>query len=340
MSSETKNILLVVGDDDYAAEAEVKRMVEANVPAEFRSSAVEIVDGVAMNAEAQLASIRGCIASVQTPPFLDPVKLTWWKNVMFLPGGGRNGKITDEVKEALERFADSLTNTPLPPNQFLIITATKLNGASIFAKKMKPLAETKDVSVPDRSRDRTAAALARLPQLAAAEHLDFAPGADRAFIAKTGPDTRTIASELAKMRTYLGEKKHTVTAGDVAAITSTGGDDIELWELTDALASRNAGKVLVTLRNFQGDSGWPIMVSTVIERWFRDLLVAKSGGGDQSWPWRKKASAAASFSLTELRVARYRMLALREKLVSSQLPPEYVEMEILRTVQSSPILRR
>ena len=201
---------------------------------------------------------------------------------------------------------------------------------------MKPLAETKDVSVPERSRDRTAAALARLPQLAAAEHLDFAPGADRAFVAKTGPDSRTIASELAKMRTYLGDKNNTVTSADVAEITSAGGDDIELWELTDALASRNAGKVLVTLRNFQGDSGWPIMVSTVIERWFRDLLVAKSGGGDQSWPWRKKASAAAAFSLTELRVARYRMLALREKLVSSQLPPEYVEMEILRAVKPAP----
>ena len=332
MASETKNILVAVGDDDYAADAEAKRAIEAHVPAELRASAVEVIDGNASNAETQLSSIRNCLASVQTPPFLDPVKFTWWKNVTFLPGGGRGGKISEEVKEALERFADTLGKNPLPENQFLVITATKLLMTSIFAKKMKALAEFKDCSIPGRSKERATAALAKLPALAKAEGLSFAPGADHAFVAKTGPDTRTIVSELAKMRTYLGEGNRTVTVDDVAAITSAGGDEVELWVLTDALASRNAGKVLTTLRNFQGDSGWPIMVSTVVERWFRDLIRIKAGGGGDDWKDRKNAAAAAGFTLTELRIARYRMLALREKLVSSQPTDEYVEMEILRTV--------
>ena len=332
MAKETKGILLIAGDDDYAAEIEAKQAIESHVPADFRSSAVEMVDGDAPNAESQLASIRECLASVQTPPFLDPVKLTWWKNVTFLPGGGRGGKISEEVKDALERLADSLEKTPLPPNQFLVITAAKLLKTSLFAKKMRGLAEFIDCDIPERSRDRAAAALARLPALANSEGISFAPGADRAFVAKTGPDPRTIVSELAKMRTYLGEGNHTVTEDDVAAITSAGGDEIEIWALTDALASRNSGKVLTTLRSFQGDSGWPIMVSTVVERWFRDLIRIKAGGGGDDWKSRKNAAAAAGFTLTELRVGRYRMLALREKLVSSQPTDEYVEMEILRTV--------
>ena len=333
MASEVKNIFLIVGDDDYAAEAEVKRTIESHVPAELRASAVETVDGSAANAESQLASIRECLASIQTPPFLDPVKLTWWKNVTFLPGGGRGGKIAEDVKESLERFAESLEKNPLPPNQFLVVTATALLKTSIVAKKMRALAEFSDCSIPERSKDRAAAALERLPAFAKAEGLSFAPGADRAFVAKTGPDSRTIVSELAKMRTYLGEDHSTVTEDDVAAITSTGGDDIEIWALTDALASRNPGKVLTTLRNFQGDSGWPIMISTVVERWFRDLIVVKAGGGGNDWKARKNAAAAAGFTLTELRIARYRMLALREKLVSSQPTGEYVEMEILRTIK-------
>ena len=37
--------------------------------------------------------------------------------------------------------------------------------------------------------------------------------------------------------------------------------------------------------------------------------------------------------MIELRRARYRMIALREKLVSSQPTNEYVEMEILRTIK-------
>jgi DNA polymerase III delta subunit len=261
------------------------------------------------------------------------VKLTWWKGVNFLPGGGRGGKISGNVNDALEHFAAVLTETPLPENQLLVITATKLNGKSIFAKSMAAIAEMHECFVPERSNMRAAAALARLPALAKAENLTFEPGADRAFIAKTGPDTRNIVSELAKMRTYLGEDHSTVTEDDVAAITSTGGDDIEIWALTDALASRNPGKVLTTLRNFQGDSGWPIMISTVVERWFRDLIVVKAGGGGNDWKARKNAAAAAGFTLTELRIARYRMLALREKLVSSQPTGEYVEMEILRTIK-------
>ena len=134
------------------------------------------------------------------------------------------------------------------------------------------------------------------------------------------------------MRTYLGEDIHEVKPEDVAAITSAGGDETEIWALTDALASRNAARVIETLRCFQGDTGWPIMISTVVERWFRSLIVAKAGGGDGGFKARKDAAAAAAFTMTELRLGRYRMMALRERLVSSQPPPEYVEMEILRTV--------
>ncbi|MBO5939715.1 MAG: hypothetical protein J6R18_00775 [Kiritimatiellae bacterium] len=325
-----KQILLVVGNDDYSAEIEVKQLISEYVPEEYRSSAIEIISGTASNADSQMASIRECTASLQTPPFLDPVKLTWWKDVNFLPGGGRGGKISDEVKDALEKLIDNLADNPLPENQRFVITASKLLKTSVFAKKAKSIAEIKDCSIPERSRDRAAAAMARLPELAKKENLSVSPGADRAFLAKTGPDTRTIASELSKMRTYLGEGNHTVTEADVAAITSVNGDEIEIWELTDALSSRNPARIISTLRNFQGDSGWAIMLSTVIERWFRDLIIAKSGGGGDDWKSRKNSSAASAFTLAELRLARYRMLTLREKLVSSQPADEYVEMEILR----------
>ena len=101
----TPNIHLFVGEDSYLVEAAARRILEAAVPAELRATAVETVAGEADNAETQLASIRECAASVQTPPFLDPVKLTWWRSVTFLPGGGRGGHISDEVKSALEKFA-------------------------------------------------------------------------------------------------------------------------------------------------------------------------------------------------------------------------------------------
>ncbi len=332
MAKEKKNILLAVGDDEYEAELAAKNAIAAHVPQECRESAVEIVSGDAPNAESQLASIRECMASISTPPFLDPVKLTWWKGVTFLPGGGRGGKIADDVKDALENLADFLAGNPLPPNQFLVITALKLLQTSVFAKRMGSISDVRICTTPDRSDKRAAAALGKLASLAEAERLSFSPDVARAFIAKTGPNTRTITSELAKMRTYLGEDVHEVTARDIEAITSVGGDETEIWALTDALASRNSARVLGVLRQFQGDTGWTIMISTIVERWFRELIVAKVGGGGNDFRSRKNAAAAAAFTLTELRRARWRMLTLREKLVSSQPSDEYVELELLRTV--------
>ena len=89
-----------MGEDDYLAEATARKIVEAAVPVDLRGSAVETVSGDAQNEEAQLASLAACRASVQTPPFLDPVKLTWWRGVTFLPGGGHNGKTTEAVGNA------------------------------------------------------------------------------------------------------------------------------------------------------------------------------------------------------------------------------------------------
>ena len=73
MAKNERQILLIVGDDDYTAECETKQAISEHVPEDYRSSAVEIVSGAADNAESQLASIREGLASLQTPPFLDPV---------------------------------------------------------------------------------------------------------------------------------------------------------------------------------------------------------------------------------------------------------------------------
>ena len=335
MARAEKNIILIVGDDDFVAGELAKGAIARHVPEECRTSAVETVPGEAGNAETQLASIRSCLDSVRMPPFLDPVKVTWWKGVTFFPAE-KGAKISKAVMSALEHFAAVLTETPLPENQLLVITATQakqLDPKSIFTQTLKPIADMHECFVPDRSYKRTAAALARLPALAKAENLTFEPGAEMAFVAKAGPDTRTICSELAKMRTYLGEDVHTVTEEDIAVITSAGGDDIEIWSLTDALATRNPARILEMLKNFQGDSSWPITVTTSVEKWFRSLISAKaSGATGKTFAERKIAAAASAFTLNELRIARYRVMALRERIVSSQLPDEYVELELLRTV--------
>lgn len=360
----TDNIYLFVGEDDYLAEAAAKKILEATVDAAFRGTAVETINGQADNMEEQLASLKACVASVQTPPFLDPVKFTWWRGVTFLPGGGSRGTLAEDVKCALEKFATRLVEHPLPSNQALVITATKLLKTSIFAKTFAKVGKIVEFQSGDKSKDRQANAMMRLPDLAEAEKLKFESGAAEAFIAKVGTDTRIIVSELAKLRTYLGQERDTVTAADIAEVSSVGGDEPELWDLTDAIAQRNPRKLLTTLARFEGEKGYGIFLSTIAEKFFREAYVYRDAL-DHQWltpyggwsktlppevaedldamgigpnvcrgPWAAKNGAknAAKFSLAELRAARFRILQVREKLVSSDADHSLVGQELLRII--------
>lgn len=367
--SQTPNIHIFIGEDDYLASSAATKIVEAAVEPSLRATAVEMIDGAADNADAQLESIRECIASIQTPPFLDPVKLTWWRGVTFLPGGGRGeGKgVSEQVKTALVHFVEDLSATPLPPNQTLVVTAPKLLKTSIFAKTlMKCGAQLVEFAAGGRGRDRLESALARLGDLANAEGLKFDSGADAAFISKVGADTRRIVSELAKMRTYLGDERNNVTTADVAEISSPGGDEPELWEITDAIAQRSPAKLLATLSRFDnGKSGFDIMLATVTEKFFRELYIyrealdngwiAPYGGWAKNippevvkelddagvgpnvsrgdWAVKRGVRSAKAFDLGELRLARFRILQVREKLVSSGGSTQsLVAQELLRTI--------
>ena len=362
--STSANTYLIVGEDDYLVEAAARKVLEAAVEPSLRTTAVETIDGNATNMEDQHASLRNCLASVQTPPFLDPVKLTWWRNVTFLPGGARNGTPSESVKTALEKFASDLAASPLPENQVLIVTAPKLLKTSIFAKTFRTFAQVIEFAGGGKSRDRLESALSRLPDLAAEERLTFAPGADQAFISKVGTDTRVIVSELAKMRTYLGDERSEITATDVAEVASVGGDEPELWDVTDALAQRNPARLLRTLARFDGESGFGVMLSTITEKFFRELVVYRDaldngwltpyggwaknippevvedldsagiGPGVSKSPWAVKNGAknAKAFSLNELRAARFRMLKVRERLVSSSADDSLVGQELLRII--------
>jgi DNA polymerase III delta subunit len=357
------NIHLFVGEDSYLVEAAARRVVEAAVPAELRATAVETVSGEADNMDAQLASLRECTASIQTPPFLDPVKLTWWRGVTFLPGGGVGGRLAEDVKVALEKFAEGLAASPLPDNQVLVITAPKLLMTSIFAKRLKTIAHVVEFGGGGKAKDRIQDALLRLPDLADDEKLTFAPGADQAFLAKVGSDTRTIVSELQKMRAYLGTERNEVTEADVAAVTSVGGDEPELWAIHDAVAQRSPAALLKAVAPYEKD-GAGILISTVMEKYFREALVCRDAL-DRGWldkwgrwsdkippaaraaldaagfgpttaksPWAVKNAVkrALPFTMTELRVARYRMLTAREKLVSSDADDALVVSELLRSI--------
>ena len=331
------NLHVITGEDDYLVSEAAKRIIGDG-------TGLEVIDSVnSTNAELQLADLREADASFLTPPFLEPRKVTWWKNVRFLPQSGKGGP-SEDVKLALERFAKKLSENPLPENQHFIISGPKLLATSVFAKTLKTCAEMLSFAT-GKPWEVAKNAVVRVIDLAAEMNLKFEPGAAETFVSRVGTDSRSLMRELEKMRDYLGKSRHTITSSDIAEITSQGvGVEPEIWAVTDAIGARKPDAALEALARFEGESGFAVMMTNAIERFFRQLVelkdaqekgfFAQATEGMAPFAVKKTAGFLRNWSLRELRVARSRFMVLREKTVSTSGSADVlVATELLRVLR-------
>lgn len=301
-------IHVIVGEDDYLVEQAARKAAGG-------LGGLEVIDSAnSTNADLQLADLRRADESVSTPPFLDPAKVTWWKNVGFLPGG----KSSEEVKAALEKFAAKLASLDLPENQRFILSGPKLLKTSVFAKRLAGAAEITSFAA-EKPWEAARGAVARATELAADAGVSFAPGAAERFVSIVGFDARSIASEVAKLRDYLGGEGGVATAADVAEVASPGAKiEAEVWDVTDAIGARDAAAALAAMKKFELQNGFAVFMSGVIEKFFRQMIDVKENraAGMNPFMARKFSGFAAKWDARELRVARARFLDLREKAVS------------------------
>ena len=305
------NLHVIIGEDDFLVGETAKKVIGDGV-------GLEVIDSMnSSNADLQLKDIREADASFSTPPFLDPKKVTWWKNVHFLPGGGKKGA-SEEVKEALEKFAKKLAESPLAENQHFILSGPHLLKTSVFAKTLATVAEVV-VFAAEKPWEAAKNAVVRVIDLAKEMGLSFAPGVAEKFVSVVGTDTRSLMSELGKMRDYLGGEQATVDAAAVAEITSQGyGVEPVVWDVTDAIGKRDLNAALTAMRKFELENGFAVFMTGIVEKFFRQLIDVKNGKTEGMNPYalRKSEGFLRNWSLAELRAARARFLMLREKVVS------------------------
>ena len=306
------NLHVIIGEDDYLVSETAKKIVGDGV-------GLEVVDSLnSTNAELQLADIREADASFSTPPFLEPRKVTWWKNVHFLPGGGGKKAPAEETKEALERFVAKLAKMPLPDNQQFILSAPHLLKTSIVAKTLAGVAEVVQFAA-GKPWEVARKATMRVVELARERGFSFAPGAAERFVNTVGTDTRSLVSELDKLRDYLDPAAKQATAADVDAIASEGvGVEPLPWNVTDAIGRRDLAGALEALRKFELENGFAVFMSGVIEKFFRQLLDCAEGRTEGFSPFalKKNREFLSCWTPAELRAARTRFFRLREKVVS------------------------
>ena len=357
-------LYLICGDDDYLVDSAARERVNQLVPEADRAFGVEIVDGRKDTGDEVRRAVDACVESVRTPGFFGASKVTWFREVSFLTGGGRVSE-TAAAKESVEKLSEWLKEGLLD-GQVLVITAGKVLRTSIFFKVCQKQGEVEDFGGGFKSWELAKLTAQRLDGLLKKAGLSMDEEAREEFINRAGFDTRFLVQEVEKLRLYLGGEKK-VAVEDVREITSIG-REAEAWDLLDAFGERNALNALTTLKRLSGQKGIGIMLAVMLEKNVRELLVLREAydrkwayGGKggacgwstslspeaaallnalpvnpktlNAWALKKKLPHALNYTLQELRVARFRVLELREKLVSTGLPEMFLlETALLRII--------
>jgi len=348
------NLYIILGDDDYLVNLSVEKRINAYLPKQGREFGLEVIYGSVTTGNSAKACVDNVINSVQTPSFFGGSKVTWMRAATFLPGCGRVSEY-QESKDAVDKLNDFL-HRGLLEGQILIITAAKIRKNSAFFKIVSGAAEIEDFGSGMKSWEQEKIAAQHLDKFIEDQGIKMGSAARKEFLLRAGFDTRTIVSELEKLCVYVVNNNEASVA-DVREIVSIG-REAEAWDVLDAFGKRDSAELVESLQPLSGQSGISIMLSAMIDKNIREMLVLReafdrrwitSNGNWSSnlpveadmllkrlpgnyramngWKLKKNLRCACNYTQQELRVARFRIIELREKLVSSGQP----EMFLLQT---------
>src|SRR5437667_2535085 len=309
----TGNIYAVMGSD----ESEVKRvaadLATSLTPPEAGDFGLEIVDGVAENAEQAAARIRSAIEALQTLPFFGSTKVVWLKSANFL--GDDPKARSAAVQSALEELSE-LLDGGFDSGVTFLISAIEVDKRRAFYKMLVKRAELQVFDRLDSGRvgwEEEATEIIRLR--AKKQKLEFDDDALDLFVLLTGGDTRQIENELEKIDTYcstgfesgcrtdssrgepVGRAGVSPAESKPAGRTPAGATAMMvvprvtvdlvrelvplsragiIFELSNALATRDLELALTLVRRLldQGESAIGILLAAIVPT-IRNLLLAK-----------------------------------------------------------------
>ncbi len=329
-----------------------------HVPEESQAFGLEVVDGRADTVDTACDAIGQCLQSLNTAGFLTGEKLVWLRDANFLQDSvvGRS----ETVKNALARLGEQVKQGLMTGN-ILLITAPAIDKRFSFYKACQGAAEVIEFAPPTKGKAVLQDAMARLDGLLLESGLSMAEQVRQAFLERVGLQTRQMASEVDKLRNYLGDREE-VTRSDIGEITSAHREAVA-WDLADAFGRRQLGRALKITRQllFQRESAFALIA--MLESRIRDLIVyrealdtgqlrivqqgkvAWSSGPDapgddlaaalgrdprDTHPYRAflLAEQAEGFSMKQLQRCRRAALSTHRQLVTRSLP-EHLQMEML-----------
>jgi DNA polymerase-3 subunit delta len=266
------NAYAVVGSDEGEVKRAATELAGKLTPPDAGDFGLEVIDGVAENAEQAAARIRSAIEALQTLPFFGSTKVVWLKNANFLRDDQISRAVT--VQSALEKLSDLIENG-LGSEVTFLISATDVDKRRSFYKWLVKRAELQVFDRLDSSRSGWEEEASEIVQRHAKERkLQFDDDALDLFVLLTGGDTRQIENELEKIDTFLS-KDRTVRVDVVRELVPLSRAGV-IFELSNALASRDLELALTLVRRLldQGEGAIGILLVAIVPT-VRNLLLAK-----------------------------------------------------------------
>ena len=270
--SQTANIHAIVGSDEGEVENVAAELAHNLTPEDAGDFGLEIIDGVADNADQAAGRIRSAIEALQTLPFFGNTKVVWLKNANFL---GDDAKArSGAVQSALEELS-ALMESGVATGVTLLISATEVDKRRSFYRTLVKRAE---LQVFDRLDSARAGWEEQATEIvldhAKRRSLEFDEPGLELFVLLTGGDTRQIDNELEKIDTFLGKDRAVPVelVRDLVPLSRAG----VIFELSNALTGRDLQLALTLVRRLleQGESAVGILLAAIVPT-IRNLLLAK-----------------------------------------------------------------
>ena len=284
--ADLKTVYLIYGTEDLrlsqALERLRKRVGEA-AALDFNSDSFE---GASANAD-------DVVAACNTLPFLSERRLVVVKSVDRMAKSGQD-TLAAYAADPSPTTVLVLTAAKLAKNTRLFKAVDKLGGAAEYAAPKKP----------DYPRE--------IQQMFAERGKRIDLDAAELLVAAVGYDLRRLNAEADKAIAYVGTRPE-VTRADIEQVASTTATS-SIFELSDALANRDAHTALRLLADLLGDGESVFGIHAMALRTVRDLIAARSsidagrGGlsdiakaiGRPDWMVRNLPRQARGFTSAEL----------------------------------------
>ena len=316
--SDLKPLYLIYGSEELLLQRAVKRLRD-------RLAAVADVDFNLETFSGESATADDIVNAANTLPFLSERRLVIVSDV---------DRLDAAAIESLTTYAKDPA-----PSTCLVLVARKIAKNSKLYRAVVAGGVVYEYAAPKRSEYS-----GEVVRLLRDRGKRIEPRAAQALVDLVGRDLLRLDTEADKLTAYAGESGE-VTLADVRAVGSAG-PSATIFELADAVGSRDTAAALGLLRGILADGEPGAVIHAMLSRHLRALVGARAlldrgvtmpeamapQMGMAPWQARNAARQAAGFSAGELAASMRGLAEVEEKMKTSPVEAGLVlERWIVRT---------